>query len=119
DRYYSLPPLTALVVRDKSRILIQVAAADDAEEPLRHGLGRRGDGDPTAVAGGIDVAGRGALRGAAHTAADLVRELVDRGLGTEDREDRLEEAQADDLAAAAVDHGVAPGDDSRPGGRTT
>src|SRR5262250_79471 len=65
----------------------------------------------------LDVAGRGALRGAAYAAADLVRELVDRGLGTEDREDRLEEAQVDDLAAAAVDLDVAHGDHRGHGAR--
>ena len=109
------PTLHSLGVGPEVRVPVQIVAADDAEQPLGHGLGGRRDGDPTAVAGGVDVARRGALGGAAHALADLARELVDGGLGTEDREDRLQQADVDHLTAAAVDLDVAHRDDGGHG----
>ncbi len=57
DRVHLFPALHALGIGFEGRILIQIVPADGAEEPLRHGLGGRGDRHPAAVARGVYVAG--------------------------------------------------------------
>ncbi len=94
--------LHAVGVGAKARVVDHVGAADRAVEPLRHALDRGRDGDEAAVLGLIHVARRGVVGAAADARLDLAGELIERGLGPEDREDRIEQRQVDHLTRAAA-----------------
>ena len=87
----------------KARIVDHVGAADGAEQPLGHRLDRGRDRDPAPVAGLEHIARRACCRAAAQCAAAISPvSLIDRGIGAEDREDRIEQRQVDHLALAAA-----------------
>ena len=74
-----------------------------AEQPLRHRLDRGRDADIAPVLGAEHVARAGRLGAAAGARPDLAGQSVDRRLGRDEREDRVEQRQIDDLARAALD----------------
>jgi hypothetical protein len=115
DRIDLSPPLDPFGVGPERGIVVELLAPDGTEQPLGHGLRRRRDREPAAVLRRVHVTGRGRLRRAARTPADLAAESVNRRLGTEDRRDRVEQAQIDHLAAPAVPLDVADRDDGRHG----
>ncbi len=109
-RRYEFPdrPLAFLGVSDalgvgaKTRVGDHVGAPDCTEQPLGHRLHRGGDADIAAVFGPEDVARRSRFRAAAGARPDLAGQLIDRRFGGDKREQRVEQRQVDDLAAAAT-----------------
>ena len=85
----------------KPRVGKHVLAADRAKQPLGHRLDRGGDADIAPVPGTKDVARRGRLRPAAGALADFPGQPVDRRLGGDEREQRVEQWQIDNLAFTA------------------
>ena len=104
-----------VAVGAKPRVGDHVLAADRAEQPLGHRLDRGGDADIAAVLGAEDVARRGRLRAAAGALAHRAGQPVDRRLGGDEREQRVEQRQVDDLAGAALGLDLAQRDHHRKG----
>ena len=104
----------SVLVRKRGSVM-HVLAPDRAEQPLRHRLDRGGDADIAAVLGAEDVARRGRLRAAAGARPDLAGQPIDRRLGGDEREQRVEQRQIDDLPLAALDLDPAQRDHHREG----
>jgi hypothetical protein len=82
-------------------VVVEVAAPDGAEEPLVMAWVRR-RWRPTRRPRRVHVAGDCATRSRCRSAGARAASFVDGGVRAEDREDRVEQAQVDHLAAAAL-----------------
>ena len=84
----------------EARVGLHLGLADDLEDAMRDLLGGARERDVFAVGAAIDVARRGGVAGAAGALLDLAGLGVDRGLGPEHRDHRLEQREVDDLPLA-------------------
>ena len=91
-----------VAVGAKPRVGDHVFAADRAEQSLGHRLDRGGDADIAAVLRAEHVARRGRLGAAAGAFAHLSGQPVDRRFGRDERKQRVEQGQIDDLPSAAL-----------------
>jgi hypothetical protein len=104
-----------VAVGAKARVGDHVFAADRPEEPLGHCLDRGGDADVAAILGAEHIARRGRLGAAAGALAHGPGQPVDRCFGRNEREQRVEQRQVDDLAIAALCFDLAQRDHHRKG----